>query len=427
LLPKLSNLLFAIRTNFWFIPIVLSMTAFVVALVLVETDVALQEEGAGWPIDIPVASARLAVSTIAGSMITIASLVISMTLVSLTLVSQQFGPRIIVRFMDDRPTQIVLGLFVATFVFAMIVLMQIGNNKSDGIVPGLSVSATGLLALISLGMMIHFIHHVATRIQADVIINELGLDLLHTAEMLVRPKEHIGYLSKRDEDVLAGQFRASDTWTIDARMSGYLRGIDSGYAGRLAAESGVCIRIDAVPGDFVHKGSRVLTVAPQQDTAQEDMDIEKFRDLISIASQRTPEASVIYEINALNEVALRALSPGINDPHTASACIDRLTDGLRVLMSRENAQRVFRDQDDNIRVIYPPEPFSLYLSKAYGPIWHSGCSIPIVREKLEQALDYLTGIAGSAADKKAIRKFARQLALPREDGQGAHPRPRSDD
>jgi uncharacterized membrane protein len=133
---------------------------------------AFQHKGVGFVplITMPIESARLALSTIAGSMITIASLVFSMTLVALTLVSQQFGPRILMLFMDDRETQVVLGLFVGTFMFALIILLRLGDEAMGNRVPGVAVIAAAALTILSLGMMIRFIHHISMRIQADVLI-----------------------------------------------------------------------------------------------------------------------------------------------------------------------------------------------------------------------------------------------------------------
>jgi uncharacterized membrane protein len=408
---NLSNLLFAIRANFWFVPTTISVFAVAAALVLVEADFALQPRNFDWQITIQVASARMAVSTIAGSMITIASLVFSMTLVALTLVSQQFGPRIIVRFMDDRPTQIVLGLFIATFLFALIVLLRIGDAEIDGRVPGFGVGATGLLAVISLGMMIHFINHIATRIQADVIIKELGQDLLNATEKFARlAKSGDNKLSKEERESISKRFNADSTIMLYATKSGYLRGIDGDQACELARQNSAAIRIEAIPGDFVFKGTPVISIAPDNDEKQDDDKSSRFLKLISLASQRTPEASIVYEINALAEVALRALSPGINDPFTANACIDRLTDGMRIIVNSKHSHRILRDDDQTLRVIFLAIPFSDYLSKAYEPIWHSGNQIPMVQEKLLEALKFLEKIAENRSDKQAIRKLVTKIA-----------------
>ena len=402
------RLLTAVRSNFWFIPSLLTLSAIAGAFALLEADFALREQGFLAQFVMPIESARLALSTIAGSMITMASLVFSMTLVALTLVSQQLGPRILMRFMDDRPTQVVLGLFVATFLFALIILIRTGEEAYAGRVPGIAVVVTATLAVLSLGAMIHFIHHIATRLQADVLVSELGRDLRAAASSLSPGAAGIGeYVPKREQQSLNALFEDHAIGHVSATASGYLLQLDTETAVGLAQAPDLVIRMDARPGQFVLQDEPVMTLATRAAESEVSSALtEKLERLIVVGPRRTPEASVEFEIDALVEVALRALSPGINDTFTATTCVDRLCDGLRCLMQRDSEQRVVRDPDGVVRFMHAPEPFSRYLSKAFGPICYAADDNPMVLEKLLHSIERLQERASDQEQQYLLEKQA---------------------
>ena len=224
---RLIRLLHVVRTNFWFIPMALAVFAIAASMIVIELDVTIQRHS--WiPLHMSIESARLVLSTIAGSMITIASLVFSMTLVALTSVSQQLGPRILQRFMDDRPTQFALGIFIATFLFALILLMRVGDDARDGVVPGLGVTLSAGLAIVALGTMIHFFHHVAKRLQADALIAELAGDLQVAVRAYVERTHSETHSISGDKAAEMQKLfeKASRTRAVKQRESGYLRRLD---------------------------------------------------------------------------------------------------------------------------------------------------------------------------------------------------------
>lgn len=415
---KISQFIFVVRSNFWFIPALLSLLAILGAFFIVEADLWIRRsplEGYVPSLRMPVESARLLLSTIAGSMITVASLVFSLTLVALTMVSQQLGPRLLLRFMDDRPTQIVLGLFVATFLFALVVLTRLDNEVIDGQVPGLAVVAAVALSVVALGMVIHFIHHIATRIQADVLVAELGSDFRKAAETFVsRGRAEDAFADDGEREELLRRFAEGKCFEVALQKSGYLLRFDAEAMCRLAREHGLVVRVEERPGAFVLAGHPLLTAAPDGDDEIEDGTLGKLRGQLSVGWRRTPQASVEFDLKALLEVALRALSPGINDPYTAAACIDRLADGMRVLMARETEQRVTRDGDGKARIIHMPEPFEGILSLAFDPIIKAGQDQAIILSKLAEVLSQLRGTACYLHQEEAItEQLGRVVALAR--------------
>lgn len=407
---KLAIALYAIRTNFWFIPTTLAVLSIIAGWLVVDLDVAIHRNSM-IPLHMSIESARLALSTIAGSMITIASLVFSMTLVSLTSVSQQLGPRILLRFMDDRPTQIVLGIFVATFLFSLIVLMRVGDDAKAGVVPGLGVTLAAGLAIAALGGMIHFFDHVAKRIQADSLIAELGADLRYSvAQFVDRSQSEAHSLTSKQADELSQQFDANKRVRIVRQPnSGYLRRLDISGMLHIAKQEDLLVRVEVRPGQFVLEGQPVLAVLPQADDADSVSDeiAEKLERLLLVGRKRTPEASIEFEIDALVEVALRALSPGVNDPFTALACIDYLADGVRLLSTSADCQLVTRDADEVVRVLNAPEPFERILKRSFEPIIDAAGGSKIVVARLSQVLNQLAELDPSDSARSALQRLVK--------------------
>lgn len=407
---KLAIALYAIRTNFWFIPTTLAVLSIIAGWLVVDLDVAIHRNSM-IPLHMSIESARLALSTIAGSMITIASLVFSMTLVSLTSVSQQLGPRILLRFMDDRPTQIVLGIFVATFLFSLIVLMRVGDDAKAGVVPGLGVTLAAGLAIAALGGMIHFFDHVAKRIQADSLIAELGADLRYSvAQFVDRSKSEAHSLTSEQADELSQQFDANKRVRIVRQPnSGYLRRLDISGMLHIAKQEDLLVRVEVRPGQFVLEGQPVLAVLPQADDADRVSDeiAEKLERLLLVGRKRTPEASIEFEIDALVEVALRALSPGVNDPFTALACIDYLADGVRLLSTSADCRLVTRDADEVVRVLNAPEPFERILKRSFEPIIDAAGGSKIVVARLSQVLNQLAELDPSDSARSALQRLVK--------------------
>ncbi len=259
--------------------------------------------------------------------------------------------------------------------------------------------------------MIHFIHHIATRIQADVLVSELGRDLRVAASCLSTGGTGIGeYAPKGEQQSLSALFEQHAIGLISANASGYLLQLDTETAVGLAQAPDFVIRMDARPGQFVLQDDPVMTLAKR--AAENEVSsalTEKLERLIVVGARRTPEASVEFEIDALVEVALRALSPGINDTFTATTCVDRLSDGLRCLMQRDSEQRVVRDPDGIVRFVHAPEPFSRYLSKAFGPICYAADDNPMVLEKLLHSIERLQERASDHEQQYLLEKQANVI------------------
>ena len=404
----LLSLLQTLKASFWLIPICMLVGALILAFLIVEIDLQIIAGGYDiWPeLRLSVAGAREIVSTIAGSMITVASLVFSMTLVALSLVTQQLGPRILQIFMEDRPTQIMLGLFIATFVFAMVVLGAIGIGQANEFVPKLSVAVAGGLAIVAFTSVILFVHHIARNIQADVVIFNISQKLQHAEEALsnndkdnareVEPEQFERILAK-----LEGRARTISL----SHASGYVQYVDNQGALSVAKEHGLTIALRCRPGHFILKGRPLLIAAPASEI--DDELAEKLEQIVQIGSQRTRVQRVEFEMLALVEIALRALSKGINDPFTAISCIDRISEGLAKIMKYHPDFQILYGENDTPRVLSYPQTFEHFLKKTCEPILNAAADIPLVLDRLEHMLEELKALG---AREKRINAIDEQLA-----------------
>ncbi len=413
---RLRLWIYYVRTNFWFVPTLMSLAAIGAAFFFTRLDFALNQSpylDDQLATRMSLESARAVLSTIAGSMITVATLVFSMTLVALTTVTQQLGPRILLRFMDDRPIQVVLGTFIGAFLFPLVLLMRVGEDAQAGDVPGVAVTVAVGLAVIALGAMISIFDHVSRRIQADSLIEELGIDLRRAAAGMTHAEDGAqpGEPEAAEISDVAGlmvRFDSGAPTCVTLENAGYLRSLNGAEAAQQASDAGLILRLCLRPGAFAFKGQTVIEAVREAGNTSA-IDTEKLARLVAVGGKRTPEASVEFEITALVEVALRALSPGINDPYTAIACIDRLADGIMVLAAREPSHRVIRDTDGQIRLLLPPEPLKRYLSVAFDPIIHAGREIPLVQARLNDVFDVMAELTVYEPHCDAIREMKAML------------------
>jgi len=403
--PFLASLFQKLQGSFWLIPICMVIATLILAPLIVQLDLALADTSSNllWPAFLlSVDGAREILSAIAGSMITVASLVFSMTLVALSLVTQQLGPRILQIFMEDRPTQIMLGLFIATFLFAMVMLGAVGIGRADDFIPRIGVTLAAILAVLAFGAVILFIHHIARNIQADVVIFNTAEKLQNATDALSREgsADKTEWVEKdRFHEILDELERNASTIKLGHR-SGYVQYVNNETALNLATEHDLQIALRCRPGHFILRGRPILVASPAS-RVDDDLAV-KLEAIVQIGPQRTRVQRVEFEMLALVEIALRALSKGINDPFTAISCIDRLSEGLAKLMQQHPDYRLVCGKDDTVRVLDYPQTFEQYLDRTCDPIRHSASDTPMVLERLEQMLEDLRSISQHAVQKAAL-------------------------
>ena len=378
----------------------------------VELDKAIAEDWLqrlGWSYSGGAEGASLLLGTVAGSMIAIAGTVFSMTLVALSLASSQLGPRLLRNFMRDTANQVVLGTFVATFVYCLLVLRTIRRADEVAFVPHLSVSFGVLLAMVSIGVLIYFIHHVSVSIQADEVVARVGRELEHGIDRLFP-----GHLGKPVSEVsqapseadLSAAF-AREARPVGALADGYLQQIDADALMALAAEEDLLLRLERRPGHYLVKGRAMVMVWPG-DRVTETL-VDKLNAAFVLGNQRTVGQDVEFSFQQLVEIAVRALSPGINDPFTAIACVDRLGSGLCRVAERDMPSDRRFDSHGRLRLVAPGPSFAGIVDTAFDQIRQSARSNPAVAIRMLEAIAQVTGHVHRAQDVVCLQRHARMI------------------
>jgi uncharacterized membrane protein len=358
--------------------------------------------------------AREVLSVIASSMMTVAGVAFSVTIVALTLASQQFGPRLLRNFMRDTGNQVVLGTFIATFSYCLIVLRTI-RSGGDDFVPNISVTIAMVLASASLGVLIYFIHHVAVSIQAPEVIALVAKDLDKSIERLF--PEKLGRPPEPDQEdwseELVEEFNHLGG-TVTATRSGYLQSIDTDRLMKIATEKDLVLLLKYRPGDFLFEFSELIKSKPRGGI--DDQTADEIQQAFLVGSQRTHLQDVEFSVEQLVEVAVRALSPGINDPFTAINCIDRIAAALCLLAQRSFPSAFRYDEQRKLRVIAKSVNFSGIVNAAFDPIRQYGRSSAPVTIRLLEAISMIVRCAGREKDRKALLEQALMIERGSHDG-----------
>ena len=404
---RLTRWLNALRTGFWFVPIVMLALACGLALLLLYVD---ERVDPGIKSQIPWAysggpeGARSLLSTIAGSMITAASVTFSLASVALSISSQQYGSRVLRNFMRDRITQVLLGTFVSTFIYSVLVVRSIrGSDVSGGFVPAISVTAAIALSLASLILLIYFIHHVSTSIQASHIVHVIAEDMQGAIPKL--------YPSSTGQPIVKGnQSRVGPErgqMTVAVAKSGYLQVIDLDSLLKIATEQDLTIELLVKPGDHLVKGDQIARVFGTDELSKEDLKrvVEDFE----LGGERTPLQDVRFQFQQLTDVVVRALSPGINDPFTAMNGIDELASGMLLLTERVRVAGNRQDKNGIVRLILLTATVPEILDDTVGHIAIYAAGDRFVMAGLRRVLDVVERHAAGTNEIATLVRLREEL------------------
>ncbi|CAN5780022.1 DUF2254 domain-containing protein [soil metagenome] len=404
-----------LRSSYWFLPSVMALASVVLSIVTVAIDhrfpTVLEDTGIGSG---GVDGARGLLETAAGSLITVAGVSFSIAIVLMSLTSSQFGPRLLRTFMRDRANQVVLGVFVSTYLYCLLVLRTIrGEESGAAFVPSLSVSVSVLLTVASLAVFIYFIHHAAQLIQVSHIIASVGTELEELIDRLVPAGERT---SPEEPDALAAP-PAGDGRLVRADSSGYVEQVDDESLLTAAVERDVLVRLTVRAGSHVAPGSVLAEVWPVERT--DDACAGAIRGAIVLGDQRTEQQDIEFGLQQLEQIALRALSPGINDPFTAGICVDRL--GVTLCSLAERPRPSLRTTDDagRSRVIAQELAFTTLLGSAFDEIRRAGRDIIYILDRLLGTLARIAERAHRRTDLEALRAQAELVLIAAQ--HGSHP------
>lgn len=347
-------------SGFWFRPAIIVLGFTVLALVVLAIDRRLGAGSLGIAFGGDASAARTILQTVASSLITVAGLSLTITIVTLQLVSSQFSPRAVRGLLGHNVNQIATGSFVGIFVYCLMVLRAVRDTPQDGdggFVPGLSVTLAIGLGILGLGLLITFIHNISQSIQVANISARIAQETLRVLESLY-PERFAEALADRDSEPTVRRWRRDPCTSVFPDRPGYVQRIDvdallEGFADRER------LLVRCRPGDFVTEAHPLIEVWPP-------LDDRRARDIVhgavNVASARDLSQDSAYGFQQLADIALRALSPSMNDPTTALNCISYLGACLERLTGRAIPAEIRHDPDRKLDAVVRRVSFDEYLA-----------------------------------------------------------------
>ena len=363
-----------VSVSLWFLPSLMTLGAAGLAAATVELDSSLQASrradlyfafGGG------VEGARGVLTAIASTMITVTGVIFSITIVALQLASSQFTPRVLRNFMADRISQGVLGVFIATFTYTLLVLRTVRSADDDGsaFVPAMSVGVAIGLALLSIGALILYIHHAARSIQVAVVLDRATRETLGLVDRLF--PEPIG--GPADDAEPPGP--AGPGATVTTPTGGYLQAVDEDAIFAVPSEGRLTIWMEPRIGEFILPGSSIATVWPA--AAVDEHVAHAICQAFILDYERTLQQDVELGVRQIADIALRALSPGVNDPTTAVACLNRLAEILVRFGTRRMPRQVRTAEDGRVSFVARATTFEQLVEASLPQLRHYGIADPI--------------------------------------------------
>jgi uncharacterized membrane protein len=341
-----TALIDGLRSGLWPVPLIGAVCAVAAGVLLPELDRLLDGRLPGEVSDYLFgggpAAAREVLSAIAASLMTVTSLTFSLTVVTLQLASAQYSPRLLRTFAQDKFVQRTLALFIATFVYSVTVLRTVrdARDSSSAFVPQVSVTVGYLLALLSVLGLVLFLAHLVRQIRVETMVNTVRADAAGTADAVLGGEsgEHAPLPTPPAHAV-----------SINARHTGFVVGVDEGKLVDAAAKVDAVVLVDRAPGDWLVAGTPVALVWSAAGKPLSDDDLKTVHDCVAAAvhtgDERIPVQDLGYGLRQLADVAIKALSPGINDPTTAVHVLGHMSALLCDLADRQPGPTIYRDEN----------------------------------------------------------------------------------
>jgi uncharacterized membrane protein len=405
---KLTQFWDNLRSGFWFLPFLIVLSSIVYAVVLIQIDYAGGNRWlAQWPrvFGVGAEGARDMLSTLASSMMSIMGITFSMTLLALALASSQYTSRILRNFMRSRVTQVTLGTFAGIFVYCLIVMHTIRTGDAP-FMPSLAVFFAFILAFGGIAVLIFFIHHIASSIQASTIIASVAHETNVSIDKLLPEKQD----HEPDED--EGQNPIIDslderTWyPVPSVVSGYIESVNNDALLHLAEDIRTIVRTEHGIGAFVVQDtalvSLALTYPPDQST------VDALNAAYSIGRHRSVEQDPAFGIRQIVDMAIKALSPGVNDTSTAVMCVDYLTSIMSRLAGRKFPLS-HRYEGEALRVVAIVPSFEGLLAEAFDQIRGSAETNVAMLARMLSAFNTIGSMTISPSHIRALNEQLRYI------------------
>lgn len=411
-----------VRETFWLVPALMCVGASLVAQALLVVDRSLADDaldGTGALLyQVGADGARDVLGAIAGSMLAVASTTFSITIAVLALTSSSYGPRLVRNFMADRGNQVVLGTYLATYLYTLLVLRSIRTLDGDAqvFVPQLAVNGAVLLAVASIGVLVWFIHHISDSIQVWTLAGRVHGELRAVVADLY--PERLGSEGDVDDAAVAAALLGEPDLVVHATRCGYVLRVDHERLMRLATERDLVVELLVRPGSFVVEqgalaavrrsspgpgpGDRAWARTPGHAGGRADGRVSTaVRRSLPLADARSPLQDVEFATQQLVEMLVRALSPSTNDPYTAVNAVDQLSDGLAALARRRVPSPARVDGDGRVRVVAPAVELHQLLDMVVDAVVTYGMGHPDVVRRCVELLGRV-GEAGGAAVRAGL-------------------------
>lgn len=386
------HILDRLNVNFLLIPAIMALGAILLAWLMFWLDGQIPNEvlnNSGFIVSGSVDELRGNLFTLAATVLTTAGVVFTLLTLPLSTVAAQYGSRLLRIFLGDRTTQVVLGIFVATFFYCIWGAMIIPPAEilPDG--PQLTATVGLYLTVASFASLILLIQHITTMLQAPNIAAVTGIDLLKVINETnldlaeARRREDQRQTSRISQESLI----KAEAHPIRASKPGYIQFIDLDSILPLTEKKDIVIHLEHKPGDFVGIGMVIALVWPA-DRVDKELDLD-IRNTFHLGNQRTPTQDIEYAINQLTEMAIRAMSPAINDPFTAMTCLDYIGEGLALFARRGAISPNIYDMHGQLRLVFEPVTFEGLLNAAFDMLRHASCDNASVLLHMLETIDVI--------------------------------------
>ncbi|MBU1464926.1 MAG: DUF2254 domain-containing protein [Gammaproteobacteria bacterium] len=404
---KILKIYDAVKTSFWFTPcLILSLTISSCTLLLF-IDLYAGLNSLNWLNFLYHADAAITrdlLTTVASSMMTVVSITFSITIVALTNASSQFGPRLIRNFMEDSSTQVVLGVFISLFIYCLILARTTDDFAGGAFLPGLTIAGAIVMTLCGILLLIYFIHHIALNLQSDSVIDNVYTELKDSIDQifnLQKEEEETRSSTNQNKILAANQTKDRNKENqFRSHSCGYIQTINYADLTDIMSKLDGHMNILINPGDFVVNRMVVMTSDIKQFPAKDE---QILHECFTLGPKRTPLQDPEFAVHQLVEIALRALSPGINDPYTAIACIDKLTAAICDLTQKNFPEGITYDEKGVERVTYKTTSFETLANIAFDQIRQYSQSCLAVRLRQLEGLICIAEQASHATHWSFVR------------------------
>jgi uncharacterized membrane protein len=396
-----------LNQSYWFIPSLMAAASVAMAFLAIHLEHAFNTSMLGhasWVYTRDPQGARDLLATIGGSLITVTGVVFSVTLVALTNASAQYGSRILGDFARDTGNKVVLGAFVGTFLYCLLTMRTITGDHAS-FVPHLAVLLSILLAVLCFGLLIYFIHHLIEVLQFDNVVTELTSNLKATIDRIYPSR--LGQSPKQANPALPMKYE-NNRREITATASGYIESIDSDTVMAIAGKNNLIVEVQHRPGDFIVSGARLAWVHPASNLTDQINDslVRAFR----LSQKRTYVQDVGFGFEQLQLVAIRALSPAVNNQILGMSCTDRIVESLVYLGQRDIPSMYRLDEQGQLRMIAEPISYEEAVHLAFSMVSEVAGKSPGVTEHLLLAIASVLEQVKAEELRAALFHAAQQLA-----------------